>query len=31
MTPAITGRRTIPMPGDPLMKDESDDSNYRNF
>ena len=31
MTPAITGRRTIPMPGDPLMKDESDDSNFRNF
>ena len=31
MTPAITGRRTIPMPGDPLVKDGSDDSNFRNF
>ena len=31
ITPAITGRRTIPMPGDPLVKDGSDDSNFRNF
>ena len=31
ITPAITARRTIPMPGDPLVKDGSDDSNFRNF
>jgi hypothetical protein len=31
ITPAITARRTIPMPGDPLAKDGSDDSNFRNF
>ena len=32
MTPANTGRRTIPMPGDPRVKGNgSDDSNFRNF
>ena len=31
ITPAITARRTISMPGDPLVKDGWDDSNFRNF
>jgi hypothetical protein len=31
LTPAISGRRTIPMPGDPLVNDNSEDSNFRNF
>ena len=30
-TPAITGRRAIPMPGDLVVKDQSDDNNFRNF
>jgi methyl-accepting chemotaxis protein len=31
MIPAITGRRAIPMPGDPAPRAEADDDNFRNF
>ena len=31
MTPAITGRRAIPMPGDSAVTDESEDHSFRNF
>jgi methyl-accepting chemotaxis protein len=31
MTPTITGRRAIPMPGDSVTTDESEDDSFRNF
>jgi hypothetical protein len=31
MTPAITGRRAIPMPGDSVTTAESEDGSFRNF
>ena len=31
MTPAITGRRAIPMPGDSVVTRESEDHSFRNF
>ena len=31
MTPAITGRRAIPMPGDSVTTSESEDDSFRNF
>jgi len=31
ITPAITGRRAIPMPGDSVTTGESENGSYRNF